>query len=336
MKIAIIGAGYWGKNLIRTFNSLGVLAAVYDLDSKIIEGYKNDPVYTNVEFGSDYRECLQRWDIGGIVVATPPATHYDIAKDVLMANRHVFIEKPMTLNKETSESLIKLAEEKNKIIMVGHIFLYSPEIIKLKEIVTSESFGEIKYAYTQRLNLGKIQDCGVIMDLAPHDVSILDYILDDTCLEVKTTADSNVLNNIEDVAFIALRYKKGTIAHLHLSWLDPLKVRNTVIVGAKQMVVCDSGSKKIDIYNMSVDVEERKHRSNTSYADHLLSYTYGDKITPYILNSEPMRVEAEEFITCIKENRHPLANGNLGLGVVKTVLAMKESLNNGGSWEVVQ
>jgi len=332
MQVVVIGAGYWGKNLIRTFNNLGVLTAVFDLNEELLEKYRNDPMYSGVEFGTDYTECLERWNIQGFIVATPPDTHYSIAKTILNADRHVFIEKPMTLDEETSKELVTLAKNKNKILMVGHIFLYSPEIIKLKEIISSKDFGEIQYAYTQRLNLGKIQDCGVIMDLAPHDVSILDYLFEDICEGVKTTAGSNIVNGIEDIAFITLRYRKGILAHLHLSWLDPLKVRNTIVVGTKQMVVCDSGTKKIDIYNTSVDIEKRAHKSNSSYAAHLLSYIHGDVVSPFISNGEPMKTEAEEFLKCIKEDRQPLADGELGLSVVKTVSAMRQSMLSNGEW----
>lgn len=333
--VAVIGAGYWGKNLIRTFNNLGKLLSIYDTDEEALKCYKEDPTFAKVDFDTDYTKCLMRWDIKGVVIATPPSTHYELAKKCLEYDKHVFIEKPMTLDEASSQELVELAKEKNKIIMVGHIFLYSPEIIKLKEIISSEDFGDIRYAYTQRLNLGKIQECGVIMDLAPHDISILDYLFDDTCEGVKAVADSNVLEGIEDVAFITLRYKKGYLAHLHLSWLDPLKVRNTVVVGTKQMVVCDSGSKKIDIYNTSVDFDEIKQASNKSYASHLLTYTYGDVISPLIANVEPMKAEAEEFLNCMESGESPLADGVLGLSVVKAVNAMKTSLEDNGQWREV-
>lgn len=335
MNVAIVGAGYWGKNLIRTFNNLGRLIAVFDTDESALDNYKTDPAFSNVEFGTDYDYCLGRWDVNGVVIATPPSTHYEIAKKCLEQDKHVFIEKPMTLDQSRSEELVQLAKEKNRVIMVGHIFLYSPEIIKLKEVVNSEEFGDIKYAYTQRLNLGKIQECGVIMDLAPHDISILDYLFDDTCEGVKVTADSNVIDDVEDIAFITMRYKKGMLAHLHLSWLDPLKIRNTVIVGTKQMVVCDSGTKTLNIYNTTVDIEDRKNKSNVSYAAHLLSYTYGDMISPFVPNGEPMKAEAEEFLRCMKTGDTPLADGELGLSVVKTMTAMKRALTNNGGWEKV-
>lgn len=333
--VAIIGAGYWGKNLIRTFNNLGKLKAVYDTDEETLKCYKEDPTYSKVDFDTDYTKCLMRWDIKGVVIATPPGTHYEIAETCLNKDKHVFIEKPMTLDEESSKALVNLAEERKKKIMVGHIFLYSPEIIKLKEIINSPDFGEIKYIYTQRLNLGKVQECGVIMDLAPHDVSILDYLLDDRCVGVKTVADANVLDDVEDIAFISMRYGKGTLAHLHLSWLDPLKIRNTVVVGDKQMVVCDSGTKSIQIYNTSIDVENPERKSNVSYASHLLSYKYGDVVSPFIPNGEPMMAEAKEFIDCVEGDAVPLADGELGLSVVKTVVAMKESLTDNGQWKEI-
>ena len=329
--VCVIGGGYWGKNLIRTFNKTGKLKAVYDINDEVLIKYKNNSAFNNVEFDDDYMKCLKRWDINGVVIATPPSTHYDIAKRCLESDKHVFIEKPMTLDNESSKKLVSLAKERDKIIMVGHIFLYSPEIIKLKEIVSSEEFGEIRYAYTQRLNLGKIQECGVIMDLAPHDVSIMDYLFDDVCDSVKVTGASNVMENVEDIAFVTMRYKKGRLAHLHLSWLDPLKVRNTVVVGTKQMVICDSGAKKIDIYNTSVDFEEGL--TNKTYAAHLLSYTYGDVVSPFIKNIEPMREEAMEFLRCMDVGESPLSDGNLGLSVVRTVTAMKTSLKENGQWQ---
>ncbi len=336
MKVAVVGAGYWGKNLIRTFNNLGALVSVFDTSESILDAYRNDSAYSDVEFGTDFTRCLDRWDIDGIVISTPPDTHYAIAEKALSHGKHVFVEKPMTLDEDSSQKLVGLAKEKDLVLMVGHIFLYSPEILKLKEIITSDDFGDVHYAYTQRLNLGKIQDCGVIMDLAPHDVSILDFLFSDTCEGTKVTADSHVIDDIEDVAFVTLKYKKGMLAHLHLSWLDPLKVRNTVIVGTKQMVVCDSGGKKIDIYNSTVDLEVRKDISNISYANHLLSYKYGDVISPYIDNVEPMRAEASEFLRCMESGDTPLADGVMGLNVVKTILAMKESLIKNGEWVEVK
>jgi len=336
MNLVLVGLGYWGPNLLRTFNNLGVLYGACDRDTERTLKFRADPLYKELKFNNDWRTFLKNDEVDGFIIATPPNTHYEIAKEVIAVNKHVFVEKPMTLDVAEAKDLVKAALSKNIVVMVGHIFLYSPEIIKLKEIIQSPDFGDIYYVYTQRLNLGKIQSpANVIEDLAPHDISILNYILGAKCVEVLATADSHVLKDIVDVAFVNMKFDNGAAAHLHLSWLDPLKVRNTVVVGSKQMVVCDSGTKKIDIYNMGVDIDKRKDISNTSYAQHLLSYRYGDVISPYIESGEPMMAEAKEFVRCIEEGDTPLASGRLGLDVVLTLAAMQRSLKRGQVWEKV-
>ena len=332
MKLALVGLGYWGPNLLRVFNTLGVLAAAFDKDVNKLKKFATNPVYRGVHFDTEWEHCLGRNDVDGVVIATPPNTHHMIATKAIAAGKHVFVEKPMTLSVKESEEIVALANEHNRVVMVGHIFLYSPEIIKLKEIVQSDDFGDIHYAYIQRLNLGQIQaPANVVEDLAPHDISILNYLFNSECSEVLTIASSHVIDS-EDVAFVSMKYKNGVMAHLHLSWLDPLKVRKTVIVGSKQMVVCDSGSKQIEVYNKGVDIEERSQLSNLSYDRHLMSYRYGDIVIPYIDNAEPMMLECKEFIDCIENNKTPLADEVLGLEVVKTLEAMQRSLKEGQQW----
>jgi predicted dehydrogenase len=330
IKLSQIGLGKWGPNLLRNFNNIGVLKSAYDLDEKQLDKFKKDAAYRDIKFGTDYTEALQDEEIKGIIIATPPITHYKIAMATLKAGKHLFIEKPMTLNVKEAEEIVALAKEKNLVVMVGHIFLYSSEIIKLKELISSEDFGKIHYIYTQRLNLGKIQDCGVGYDLAPHDISILDYLLDKTCTRIQTTAKAHIIG-AEDVAFINMYYG-DILCHLHLSWLDPLKLRNTVVVGSKQMAVCDSQNKTIELYNKGVDVEMMEDKMSESYSNYLMTYRYGDILIPHIDSGEPMLTECKEFIRCIKENTKPLASGELGLGVVRTLEAMQKSLKEGGEW----
>lgn len=335
MKLALVGLGYWGPNLLRVFNNLNVVKAAFDVNEKRIRKFGSDPVYKGIYFDTDWERCLGRKDINAVAIATPPDTHHKFAMEALRNNKHLFIEKPMTLNSKEAEEIVELANKKDKIILVGHIFLYSPEIIKLKEIINSEDFGDIHYAYIQRLNLGKIQSpANVIEDLAPHDISILNYLFDSSCKKVQTNATSHVIDS-EDVAFINMEYDNGVTAHLHLSWLDPLKVRKTVIVGTKQMVVCDSGTKQIEVYNKGIDIEERKEISNLSYARHLMSYRYGDVVIPYIDSAEPMMVECQEFVDCVNEKKKPLASGEMGLEVVKTLEAMQRSLRKEQKWETI-
>ena len=182
VRLAQIGLGYWGRNLFRNLTTMGILSTAYDLNEDLLDGYRYDPIYSGIVFDTDYTQCLGMCDISGVVIATPPNTHYSIAKACLNNGKHCFIEKPMTLSSKESEELVSLAKERDLILMVGHIFLYSAEIIKLKEVIDSEDFGEVRYIYTQRLNLGKIQDCGVVFDLSAHDISILNYLLDDQCI----------------------------------------------------------------------------------------------------------------------------------------------------------
>jgi predicted dehydrogenase len=331
MNLALVGLGYWGPNLLRTFNNLGVLRVAYDLDPAKVEKFEKDPVYRNIVFDTDWERCLQGDSIDGVIIATPPNTHHAIAMKALNAGKHVFIEKPMTLDVDQAEEIVALAGEKGLVILVGHIFLYSPEILKLKELVKSDDFGDIQYVYTKRLNLGKIQSpANVVEDLAPHDISILNFLLDADCTEVQVTAKAHVLET-EDVAFINMKYG-DVLCNLHLSWLDPLKVRDTVVVGTKQMVVCDSMNKRIRLYNKGVELEEVEKGMET-YAGHLLSYRYGDEYIPYIPTTEPMKLECEDFIKTIQDVFHkPAADGQIGLSVVKVLRGLQSSLSAGGVW----
>ena len=331
IKVAQIGLGYWGKNLLRVLNNLGVLSAAFDMDSKVVDKYSKDNLYHNVYFGTDWETILTDETIKAVFIASPPNVHYDMAMKALKAKKHVFIEKPMTLSVDEAEEIVSYAKECGLIVMVGFIFLYSPEIIKLKSIVDSTDFGDINYIYTERLNLGQIQACGCLYDLMPHDISIVEYITAETCNSVSAFGVSNVLNGVEDVVFINMKYG-DTLVHLHLSWLNPLKVRNTVVVGTKQMAVCDSINKRIDIYNKSVDISAMENNMSIDYARHLLSYRYGDVVSPHIETYEPLTEECKEFISCIDEGREPLSSGSVGLSTVKTLVAARDSLTKNGEW----
>ena len=333
MKVALVGLGYWGPNLFRTFFNMGVLAGAFDLNEKVLKYFADNKQYRDVFFETDWERCLGRADVDGVVIATPPHTHHEIAKKCLEEGKHVFIEKPMTLDIKEAEELHSIAEGLGKIIMVGHIFLYSPEILKLKEIICTEEFGKIYCIYTKRLNLGKIQSpANVIEDLAPHDISILDYLLDSTCSEVQVFAKSHITGRSEDVAFINMRYNGGPICNLHLSWLDPLKVRNLVVVGEHQMAVCNSNPKEITLYNKSVDLKTEEMKASKSFAAHMMVYKYGDAVIPYIENYEPMRKECEAFMEAMETGIPPLASSEVGVNVVRTLNAMQTSLKNDGEW----
>jgi predicted dehydrogenase len=326
--VILIGLGYWGPNLLRTFNNLGILKAAFDLDEARLEKFADNPIYKDIYFGTNWKQYASDCPVDAVVIATPPNTHHDIAMDVIAMGKHLFIEKPLTLKSYEAEAIVEAANSKELTVLVGHIFLYSPEITKLKEIIKAPEFGEINYIYIQRTNLGKIQSpANVIEDLAPHDISVLNYLLDSECVEVQSYGKAHVIET-EDVAFINMFYPGDILCHLHLSWLDPLKVRNTVVVGTNQMAVCDSGTKSINIYNKKVELDV----SNIDYAHHLLSYKYGDVISPYISGAEPMMEEAKDFVNCMESGKSPVAGAGIGLSVVRTLESMQKSLKNEGEW----
>jgi len=333
MKVALVGLGYWGPNLFRTFFNMGVLAGAFDKNEEALKRFADDKQYKDVFFDTDWECCLGRADIDGVVIATPPHTHYELAKKALANGKAVFIEKPMTLDVTEAEKLFEISWEENIVVMVGHIFLYSPEILKLKEIISDRAFGKVRYIYTQRLNLGKIQSpANVIEDLAPHDISIIDFLLEEKCSEVQVFAKSHITGESEDVAFINMKYNGGLMCNLHLSWLDPLKIRSLVVVGEHQMAVCDSNPKEIILYNKSVDIDEEELKASKSFASHMMIYKYGDAVMPYIENYEPMRKECEAFLTAIEKGKQPLSSAETGLSVVRTLSAMQESLKKDGVW----
>lgn len=337
MNICLIGLGYWGPNLARNLKQLGALSICVDKDESKRKKILVDPTYTGINVYEDWEYLLKFADVDAVVIATPPDTHYEIAKTWLGAGKHVFVEKPMTLVATEAEELVLIAQQKNLVLMVGHTFLYSPDILKMKKIITDPAFGKLFYMYTKRLNLGKIQrPANVIEDLAPHDFSIFNYISDKRCVEVQSFGTSCILKDSEDVAFINLRYEDGVIAHLHLSWLDPLKVRETVMVGSKQMVHCDSGNKEVRIYNKCVDIAAAEENANKDFSHHLLTYKYGDMISPYIETTEPLRAEMLDFIECINSGRRPLSDGVFGWEIVKMLEAAQISLRSNGEWAEVK
>ena len=333
MKLAHVGLGYWGPNLLRNWNNLGVLSAAFEIDINNLKKYATSPVYRDVFFDTNWELCLGRSDIDAVSIATPPHTHYDLAKAALLNDKHVYVEKPMTLKSEHAEELVKLAEERDLILMVGHTFLYSPEILKMKEIISGEDFGQLLYIYTNRLNLGKIQSpANVIEDLAPHDFSIFDFLTDAPCDKIQAFATNHILDS-EDIAFVNAKYENGTTAHMHLSWLDPLKVRRLVAVGSKKMAVCDSLSEnKIAVYDKGVDLQLVEDQASGDYSRHLLSYRYGDVLLRHIDVYEPLAEMCTAFVHSVADEAPPLSDGHSGVRVVRSLTAAQESMKKEGLW----
>jgi len=322
-RIVIIGLGYWGPNLLRNFNSLGVVTAAFDLDRSRLEKFEES--YNNIYFDTDWESYIKnkKNSVDAIVIATPPDTHYDIALECLKHDKHVFIEKPMTLNVGEAENLIVLAERKKKILMVGHTFLYTPEVRKIKEIIEAGELGNVQYIHASRLNLGKFQKANVVADLSPHDISIFNYLLDDRIKSVFSQGYSFVDKEVIEVAFVTFEYEKGAVCNLHLSWLDPLKERTTTIVGDKKMLVYDMmAEEKIKIYDKGVDILN----DTSDYGRYMLSYRHGDIWSPHTDVWEPLALECKHFVDCIEGKDDLLTNGYNGREVVRGLVAALESL----------
>jgi len=329
MKIAIIGCGYWGPNLVRNFIQSNKVREIIccDLDTKRLDRMKG--LYPTVEVLTDYKALLDRPDLNAVAIATPVKTHYPIAKDFLNHGKHVLLEKPFTHSFETAFELIKLAEQKNAILMVDHTFEYTAAVNKIKTIIENGELGKILYISCIRANLGLFQpDINVVWDLAPHDISTILYFVGEPPVSVNCQGKAHFQASIEDVATTTLNFKNGMIAFIHSSWLDPNKIRRTTIVGSRRMLVYDDiePQEKIKIYDKGVDVPPYYD----TYADFHFSYRYGDIYSPRIDDYEPLKKECDHFIECVKRGMIPLTDGYSGLRVVSILEAATKSLRFSG------
>lgn len=327
--IGIIGCGYWGPNLIRNYNQLPncEMLMCCDLDEKKLDRMKT--LYPGILTTKDFNQLINNPKIDAVGIATPVFTHYDLAKQALLNEKHVFVEKPLCHSSEACLDLIRLAEKKRKVLMVGHTFEYTAAVNKIKEIVDSGEVGEILYISSARLNLGLFQpDINVIWDLAPHDISIITYILEDHPISVSGQGKGHYRKDIEDVATITLNFRNGAIAFVHTSWLDPNKVRTTTIVGSKKMLIYNDTEpqEKIKIYDKGVDAPPYYD----TFGEFPFSYRYGDIFSPRIEDYEPLRQEGAHFLECIEKNISPRSDGYSGLRVVSVLEAANESLKSQG------
>jgi len=334
IRIGIIGVGYWGPNLVRNYIALpdADVVGVADLRRERLEHIKT--LYPRVIVTEDYQDFFTM-DLDAVAVVTPPPTHYQIGRDCLQHGMNTFIEKPITLNSADAINLINIARQANLTLMVGHTFEYNPAVRKVKELIDNQVLGDIHYINTERLNLGLFQSgLNVLWDLAPHDISILNYILGMDPVYVSAHGSDFIFDGKDDVAFLYLEYPEKIVAHVHVSWLDPCKTRKITVVGSEKMLVYDDveSLEKIRIYDKGV---ERPPYTDT-FGEFQCSYRYGDVVIPHIDFTEPLRVECQHFIDCIrKEERHPLSCGYDGLRVVRVLELAQRSLDNGGKYERV-
>lgn len=327
--LGVIGCGYWGPNHIRNFDSLARcrVAMCCDKDPKRLQHVRDR--FPTVDAQAQAKDLLDSDRLDAIVIATPVFTHYELAKHALLAGKHVLIEKPMTHSVETSLALIELAERMNRVLMVGHTFEYTAAVNKAKQIVCSGELGEPLYVSSIRANLGLFQpDINVSWDLAPHDISIITYLLGQLPKTVNCQGKGHYRKDIEDVATITLNYDNGVIAFIHSSWLDPNKIRRTTIVGTRKMLVYDDvePQEKIKIYDKGVDAPPYYD----SYGDFQFAYRYGDIYIPRIDDYEPLKKQSEHFIECIENGTRPISCGVSGLRVVSILEAASESLRQDG------
>lgn len=326
VRLGVIGCGYWGPNLIRNFMELpdSDVVIISDLDESRLTSVKNR--YPSLEVTTDYRDLFAR-GLDAVVVATPPPTHFPIAMDCLANGLHTLVEKPLTLKSQDAEHLIERAGQKDLTLMVGHTFEYNPAVRELKQIIDSGTLGEIYCVDTVRVNLGLFQkDLNVIWDLAPHDISILRYILGADPVKVNACGAAHIFPDICNLAYLYLEFPNNVIGHIHVSWLDPCKVRRITVVGSDKMVVYDDVEplEKIRIYDKGVE----KPPYTQTYADFQLSYRYGAITIPHIKFVEPLRIECQHFIDSIVNGTAPQSDGYDGLQVVRVLELAERSLNS--------
>ena len=332
LKMAAVGCGYWGPNLIRNFNVNPdvELTHICDLDAK--RRAHMSGLYPQAVVTDDFASIVANPEIDAVIVATPVSTHYSLGKAVLESGKHLFIEKPMAASADECRKLCAIAKAKNLQVMVGHIFLFVPAVRKIKELMDSGELGEIFYVNIRRVNLGLFQkDANVVWDLVPHDVAMLNYLFDAAPVKVSATGQCYVQKelDLEEVAFVTLEYPDGKIAHLHVSWLDPNKVREATFVGSRKMVVYDdvAMTDKIRIYDKGVDVMPHYD----GFDEFHLAYRHGDILIPKIESMEPLKVETSHFVDCVLGKDRNMSDGELGLQVVEVLEKACLSMKAGGA-----
>lgn len=329
IKVGIIGYGYWGPKILRNFYSLKdcKVEMIADLNPLSLKDIKK--FYPDISVTSDYKDILQNKNIKGVSIATPAFTHYSLAKEALLSGKDVLVEKPMALSLKQGKELVNLSKKEKKILMIGHTFEYSPTVRKIKEILKKRELGRIYFISSSRVNLGlHRKDVNVVWDLVPHDISILTYLLNSNPIDVSVKGKSFVRKGVEDFAFVEFEFPNEIIADIHVSWLYPFKQREVIIAGSKKTLVYDDTNieNPIAVYDKGIDLKAFKESKNNliKYYDKGVSYPKVDK-------REPLNIECEHFIQCIKNRKTPLTNGERGLDVLKILEAVQKSMDSNGN-----
>jgi predicted dehydrogenase len=329
LKVGVIGCGYWGPNLIRNFTQIqgSEVLMCADLSEDRLKHMKG--LYPHLEVTGDYKNVLANETINAVVIATPPETHHALSMEALNAGKHVFAEKPLAANGAQSSEMVARASELGLTLMTGHTFVYTAAVNKIKDIIASGELGDIYYIHSTRVNLGLFQqNINVVWDLAPHDVSIMNYILDSRPEQVSAVGHSYIQKDVEDVAFLTLRYPHGVMAHVHVSWLNPNKIRRTTVVGSKKMLVYDdiSAQEKIRVYDKGVSMP----KYYDTFGEFHLSYRFGDIFIPKLDDAEPLKVECQHFIDCVEGRVQSRSSGKHGHEVVTVLETAVDSIRQNG------
>lgn len=328
VRVAIIGYGYWGPNLVRNFSTLEQveIVAVCDLVAERLKEVKRK--YPAIEVSKNFVEILEDTSINAVVIATPLSTHFSLAKKALQAGMHVWVEKPLTATSVQAHELIRLAKAKNKILNVDHIFVYTEAVAFIKNMITSGKLGKLYYFDSTRINLGLFQpDTNVIWDLATHDISIMCYLLESMPESVSTIAASHIIKGIEDTADLNFRMNHMS-AHIRVSWLSPVKIRRTIVAGTKKMIVYDDleTSEKIKVYDYGVSANKKSMQMTTG----AYQYRTGDIYSPALKTTETLVRACQSFIDSINGSKPTITSGTDGLKVVKILEALTRSMKQNG------
>jgi predicted dehydrogenase len=330
MNIAIIGCGHWGKNYIRIFSDTpkAKLSICCDSNANALKSISTK--YPEISTTTNYNEILSNKDISIVIVSTPASSHYEIIKTALESGKDVLAEKPLTIKLEESEKLVEIAKSKNRILMVGHTFLFNPAIRKIKEYIQNGTVGSIYYMHSTRTHLGLVrEDVNAIWDLATHDVSIFNYFLDKMPVSVSAVGGCYLKKGREDTAFITLTYPENVIANIQVSWVDSNKVREIQVIGSKTRIVFDdlNNLERIKIYEKGITVGDKPYND---FGEFQYILRDGDIISPKIDLYEPLKAQCDHFLDCVEKRETPLTDGKNGLDIVRVMCAIEKSVKNNG------
>lgn len=329
VNIGVVGVGGWGKNLARNYYQLpGVnLRWVCDLDDKKTSAIQKQ--FPAERATADFEDLLGDPDLDAIVIATTGPSHFPLGKKALEAGKDVYIEKPFVLSVADAKELTELAERRDAVLMVGHLLEYHPVVIRLKEMIDAGELGKIRYIYTQRLNLGTVRgDENALWNFAPHDISVILFLLDESPTDVSARGQAYLQPGIEDVVFMSMNFGGHALGHVHVSWLDPGKARKITIVGSKRMAIFDDmeATEKLKVYDKGADL----NAEYDTFAEYI-GLRFGDITVPYIKTGEPLKIECEHFLECIRERKQPVSDGYDGWRVVEILAAADKSLADNGA-----